>query len=109
MKWESLKRRVADEVGASVLRRANYGGVDAGELISALVFDSMAERRPVAESTEALLALCEERVMQWDIRCAGRLRELFPWAWPRSMARGRLLVEIDESGDWQITVYKELA
>lgn len=104
MNYETLKRRMADDVAASVLRATNYGGIDAGALIAAVVFDAIAERRPVRESSEALAAECRRIVMNWDIRCVGKLRELFPTSFPRSLRSGPLLAEFNDGGDWVVSV-----
>lgn len=41
-------------------------------------------------------------IMAWDIRMAGKLRELFPGHFPKSLRAGPLVAACDDDGDWAI-------
>jgi hypothetical protein len=39
-----------------------------------------------------------ERILRWDIRCAEKLREIFPGHFPAGLRSGTLVMEYDEHG-----------
>ena len=60
-----------------------------------------------ANHTELFKAYADkawEVVTNWDIRCAGRLRDLFPDAFPKSLRKGKLIAYMmdNENADWAI-------
>lgn len=104
MKWENVKERVALEVYAAVLRGGQYG-VGAGkpcEAAVAAMFNAIAERIPFHESAKQLAGQAFDRVMAWDVRMVGKLRELFPGYFPKSLSKGKLIAEYDDAGDWVV-------
>lgn len=41
-------------------------------------------------------------VQNWDVRCVGRLRDLFPQHFPPSLLKGNLVACYDQDGEWSI-------
>lgn len=39
----------------------------------------------------------------WDVRCVGRLLDLYPGAWPEAVGRP-VCAEIDDAGEWVVRV-----
>ena len=104
MKYEIIKRRIAIDVGATILRGGDMGGgIRAYEAAITAVFDSIAERRPYKESIGALADKVVTIINNWDVRQVGRLRELFPDSFPKSLSKGQLFADYDEQGNWAIT------
>ena len=106
MKWETIKTQVADTVCDALTRGGLSGGVkpESGEVLAAALFDSMAERRPWRESVDDMARLVRERIEAWDVRCVGKLRELFPYAFPASLRTGPLVADCDhDDGEWRVT------
>lgn len=101
MKYETLKTKMAAAVGDRVHREASYIAKDASLTVS---MDMIAERRTHAASREALVKEVEQRILNWDVRLVGQLRELFPKEFPTSLRKGQLLAEYDEAGDWAVVL-----
>ena len=102
MKYELLKERIAAEVCAALRSPAPFSpGMD---VAIAALFDSQAEHREFEKSHEALIRTVHYRIMRWDVRCVGRLRELFPDLFPKPLRKGPLWADYDNDGDWSIWV-----
>lgn len=105
MKFEAIKHQVA-----TGLHRVILHGGDGGppgpplkyEAAMAAMFDSLAERRPFQASLEALANECRARVLNWDVRCVGKLRELFPDLFPPSLRKGPLVADYCDDGEWMV-------
>jgi hypothetical protein len=95
MKWETLKQKVASENYTQILT-----GTHRGDVILTAIFDSMAEKRPPRESLKALADTVYDRIMQWDIRCVEKLRELFLESFPKALQSGPLGCWMDNEGNW---------
>lgn len=93
MKYDLIKQKVARSLFTAVNNGFNESGVYA-------MLDAFAEKRKTYESQKELANLCYERVMNWDVRCVGTLRKLFPQWFPKSLIKGDLIAEINEKGDW---------
>lgn len=104
MRYETIKQRAADHAAAGILRTFRYGPFNeqSARAAAAMLFDSVAERRPVADSAEALAQHCRRVIDAWDVRCVGRLRELYPEAFPATLRRGPLVAEITDDGEWHV-------
>lgn len=110
MKWEALKQRVAAEVRTAIIEGRDYWQRDndreAG-WIGALRM-SIGERRPWRECVDVLADAAYTRVMEWDVRCVGTLRDLFPAYFPKSLQKGRLTAYMQDSPScpWVVEVIK---
>lgn len=110
MKWEKLRKHVEEEVYTTVLicsdPRIN------AEMLRDLC-DSPKLFAPL-EECERSLQKCRrmyadkvvEVIHHWDIRMVGKLRELFPYAFPPNLSEGSLHCFVDDKGDWCVEGYK---
>lgn len=98
MKWETVKKTVADQVHWWIIEGRNY------ENMSSMLLDmiSSGNFKPAHEAFPEYAAKAREVIMNWDIRCVGRLREVLPQFFPPSLKSGHLIAEYDENGDWVI-------
>ena len=46
--------------------------------------------------------IAEKFVLKWDIRMVGKLREIIPELFPRSLKTGILVAEMDDNCDWVV-------
>lgn len=98
MKWETLKKTVARGVFTAV--QTDWSHWDA-ILIDLLASNFEAKRgKPDHTLITDYANAAYERVMDWDIRLVGKLRDLFPQQFPPSLLKGNLVCEYDETGDW---------
>lgn len=97
MKYENVLLSVSREVRIEILR----GGNDYHAALAA-TFDSIAERRPFRKSLEALADQAETIILNWDIRRVGKLRELFPHYFPKSLQNKELICDYDANGNWAV-------
>jgi len=102
MKYETLRARVAADVFHAVRNCCTVGPIYGPDVMTAALFDGIAEKRRVWESLEALATECARIVMAWDVRKVGKLRELFPASFPRHLRTGPLIADYDAAGDWAI-------
>lgn len=106
MKWEVVKRKVIDQVHFRILR-ADIGTIATDILVDLAMSDFELARGLRADEIRKAYADKAVQVLQnWDVRAVGRLRELFPWAFPPSLAKGRLTVFMDDSpeANWCVEV-----
>lgn len=100
VKWETLKKRVADEVYSGIkYQRHSY------DAQAAAMMDAIAERRTVQESAADLADRCHKLIMSWDVRAVPRLRDLFPTSFPKSLRTGRLGAYMEDSRNSHWIVY----
>ena len=85
MRWKIM--RGADGVYCSILMD--------------LVESDFAALRGGGSPIETYADKAAEVIMERDVRRAGKLRDLFPDCWPKSL-RGNLFAEIGEGGEWEI-------
>jgi hypothetical protein len=106
MKYEIIKEQVAREVFSAIERGGMYGvgGANPYEAAVAAMFHSVAERQPFDVSLKELAGKAHNVVMAWDVRMVGKLRDLFPGFFPKSLSKGKLVAEYDEAGDWVVFV-----
>lgn len=102
MKYDTLRARVAADVAHAVRNCCTVGPIYGPDVMTAALFDGMAEKRRVWESLEALAAECTRIVMAWDVRMVGKLRDLFPDSFPRNLRTGPLRADYDEAGNWVV-------
>lgn len=103
MKWEVIKREVARGVFTDITR-----GV--GDTLGLILVDLLGSDFAAAKgrySHEILEQYAEQarlRVMDWDVRCVGRLRELFPKHFPPSLQKGKLIAYLADNpnSDWMV-------
>ena len=105
MKWETVKTTVGREVRTAILNG------QANDLILVdLIGSDFAAMKGTAGaagcSHHAVTKLYADKawevIQNWDIRCVGKLRELFPAMFPKSLGTGPLVADMDESGDWVV-------
>ena len=102
MKWDTIKKTVASGAYTSIILCANP------ETIVACIFHSFAEKKPPRESIQDLADIVYERIMKWDVRMVGKLRELFPYYFPKSLQKGILVAEYNEKCEWEIYECKNM-
>lgn len=98
MKYDKLKKQVAGVVCSSIHQMRH------DEANIAALLDCVAEKRKFYTSLNALEALVRERILAWDIRLVGKLRDLFPGAFPKTLRKGLLICDYSEQGDWCVTI-----
>jgi hypothetical protein len=111
MKYETLKIQVAKRVYTQIMSEwfsmGDNEDIDFGNDANlAILFDAIAEKRPVRASRQDLANKCYEVVMDWDVRMVGRLREIFPKYFPASLKKGKLVAYMadNEDCDWMVEV-----
>ena len=108
MKWDTLKKKVAEGLYSHI----RYGGNSEANLWALLGQVDPSTRMTLSEMQEKygttnrhfahlvrLADMAYERIMQWDVRCVGQLRELFPQYFPQSLRTGNLVAYIEDSPD----------
>lgn len=103
MIWDTLKKRLAAEIATKTL----YSSENAALVLTDLAtsnFEAMRNRGKVGDSWRHVLFDYRDavygQVMAWDIRCVGRLRDVFPDAFPRSLRKGTLTCYMDDKARW---------
>lgn len=106
MKWETVKKYVANGLAQTIIECRDW------QIMTTILIDKLGDSQPAIARTACPVyaAKAREVIMAWDIRCAERLRELFPGYFPPSL-RGpkRLIAEYDEAGDWVLNVVSQVA
>ncbi len=106
MKWETVKQKVIDQVHFHIVR-ADIGTTATDILVDLALSDFEAAKGLRADEIRRVYAdKAAEVLRQWDVRAVGRLRELFPWAFPPSLSKGTLKVFMDDSpeANWCVEV-----
>lgn len=107
MIWETIKRRVADDICSRIAE----GRVNQEEILVDLVSSDFAAIRSMTaeergrgfgQVRRVYADKVRERIEAWDIRAVGRLRELFPAEFPKSLRSGPLVVEYDAAGNCSV-------
>jgi hypothetical protein len=107
MKWETIKRRVADDLCSRIVE----GRIQQEAILVDLVGSDFAVLRNMSADErgrgfgalrQVYAAKVRECIDGWDIRAAERLRILFPGAFPKSLCKGALCAYINEKGDWVV-------
>jgi len=118
MKWETLKKQVADNVSFALRGRQHVAGLDSVHIgdqilmcvrliITGEIYDVLKQANTGSLQYATACALADaahKRIMAWDIRCVGTLRMLFPDHFPKSLRSGNLVAftEDTDAGDWII-------
>lgn len=104
MKWETLKRRVADDAASRVERCVNECDVTLDLVLSDFqVLRNLPDAQKHHSSVLSVYANQVRSVVDnWDIRCVGSLRDLFSDYFPKSLRRGTLHIDTDAKGDWVV-------
>jgi hypothetical protein len=103
VKWEVVKNHVGREVHSKIQE-----GRDWETMATILVDFVIAGTHPpeAIVSSRASFKLYADKawdtIQQWDIRAVGRLRDLFPGEFPKSLAKGDLVAFYDDKGDWAV-------
>lgn len=105
MKWDKVRQGVASEL----YTRIRDCKMNLDEMLVDLLGSDFKVLRDLPSEEKCHFGICQKyadqaynRIMDWDVRCAGRLRDLFPSYWPKSLGRGKLVAGIGESGDWEV-------
>lgn len=107
MKFEKVLTSVHAQILSMLWNSYNTGARYPGGAWDAnltALFDAMAERRPVTESMKVLAEKVTEIIFRWDVRAVGRLRDLWPSAFPKTLSKGKLVAFYDDDGDWAVEV-----
>lgn len=97
MKWETLQKRLAIEVSQNTRHLGNFENI----LLDLVACNFETKRdKSNSECISSYEKAVYDRIMAWDIRCVGKLRELFPHNFPNSLKNGNLSCYIDHIGDW---------
>lgn len=123
MKWETIKRSVAAELHHRLDLMVITGSGEPHLELVKLIRD-LNDGLPIPAKIQKLLdahhtlgrALIKaahdevDRIVPaWDIRSAGRLRQIAPEAFPKGMRSGRMNADLDEKGDWTLHPDKGVA
>ena len=95
MKYETIKKQVARNVYTQVFQC----GAGWNEILVDLIH--FEKPIPPRQAIKDCANLAYDRIMNWDIRCIGKLRELFPDYFPKSLLKGDLILEYGENG-WEV-------
>ena len=102
MKWDKILRNIAADVRAAVLHMTGDTiGIILADLVASYYQVLRDEGKTHREAVEIYADKAYDHVMEWDIRACGRLRDLFPQFWPKSLM-GELVAEYDDDGDWAL-------
>lgn len=104
MRWEEVKKTVAREVFTRIQQCCLpeiYGAICRDLIASGF---EVAKGRHSLEIATAYAEKARERIMDWDVRAVGRLRDLFPWAFPPSLRTGALICYMADNAncDWMV-------
>lgn len=101
MKFETLKKKVADDVRKRIMR-----GLGWENILLDLVASGFAAKKDTkkGKAIEAYADKAHEAIMNFDVRCVGKLRELFPESFPRSLSKGALVCGYDDNLNWVVTI-----
>lgn len=98
MKWDNLKKRVADGVYTRIVQGHSFDDM-ASILLDHLAAGTLAQK---GVDFPKYADHAWDTVMSWDIRAVARLRELFPYFFPRQLKTGGLVAFMDDDGDWRV-------
>lgn len=102
MKYEKVKQAVGRGVYTTVIEGRDFN------VMATILIDKMLGEKPKPikhyETFKEYADFAWEVIQNWDVRCVGRLRELFPQHFPPSLSKGSLVCEYDEQGDWAVYV-----
>lgn len=101
MKWETVQETVASGVRQLIIEQRSY------EIYTTILRDMIASGKfgLSRDITPAYADFAYDTIMQWDIRCVERLRELFCGFFPKSLRKGRLAASLEETG-WEVIAIK---
>lgn len=102
-KWDKIKDTVASAVGRELADSFSPRGKEAAIAAVLCVIDEPA-RGDWRTRVEEIASAAEARILAWDVRLAGRLRDLFPEFFPPELRSGALAAEMDDSpgADWVV-------
>ena len=104
MKWETIKKRVASGVRKMIL---TCPGTFPEEVVRDLIgsdFAALKRGIPIHDINQVYAEAAYDRIMEWDIRGIGKLRDLFPRFFPGTLQRSELRCYImdDPDGTWMV-------
>lgn len=96
MKWETLKKNIATQV--------HYQITTGWSFWCQIAWVALNEKILWRDAVDRCANAAYDRIMNWDVRCVGRLRELFPEAFPKSLRNGNLMIYMadNENCDWMV-------
>lgn len=102
MKWEAIKAKVARGAYTETLQ----GSYRQENILVDLVMSDAAalveKGLPLSSARQVYADKAYDVIMDWDVRCVGRLRELFPRNFPPSLLQGVLVCEYGEGAEWEV-------
>jgi hypothetical protein len=98
MRWERVKKEVASQVYNAVLSCAEP--VTYTAILKDLIASDFSIKRGLssAELVKSYADKAYEVVMAWDVRCVGRLRDLFPDYFPKDLRKSVLAAYMLDDG-----------
>ena len=104
MKYEKVKEHIGRELYSMIIE-----GRDPN-ILATILIDKCLTGKPkkfrYCETWKEYADFAWGIVQNWDIRMIGKLREIFPYHFPKTLQKGNLVAEYDEDGDWAIFVKK---
>lgn len=97
MKYEKIKKQVAMNLYTAI--KTNLCCKD----VYVILLENALSNKPKKprEALQDAADFAYDTVMNWDIRCIGKLRELFPEIFPKTLLKGHLILEYGEDG-WEV-------
>ena len=99
MKWEKVKKEVGGWVYSNIAEGRDW------ETLSVILLDKcLTGQSKKCHSHDTFREYAEfayQVIQNWDIRAAGRLRDIFPHYFPSNLKKGNLTCFLGENG-WEI-------
>ena len=104
MKFEAIKAWCKLELARQVAEeRAKPGLTSACAAFSDITFNVVSTEEARQEHLNDILKHGSRMIDAWDVRCVGRLLDLYPDAWPEAVGKP-VCAEIDDAGEWVVRV-----
>ena len=104
MKFESIKAWCKLELAKQVAaERLKPGLTSACAAFSDITFNVPVSEDARQEHLADILKAGSKTIDAWDVRCVGRLLDLYPGAWPEAVGRP-VCAEIDDDGEWVVRI-----
>ncbi len=104
MKFDAIKRTIGQGVYSSIIEARDWN------VMACILLDKCLGPKPSAPQYCATFKeyadFAWNVIDNWDVRMVGKLREIFPQHFPKSLSKGKLICEYDEAGDWAVYVEK---
>ena len=103
MKYDKIKKQVGQYVYTSTIEGRDWN------TMAVILLDKVMTNKPKPamhyESFKEYADFAYDTIQNWDIRMVGKLRELFPSYFPKTLQKGQLICEYTEDGEgWEVFV-----